>query len=40
MTRRLRQRKRMTPDQEADKLRTPALELVPLEPAFGLREYE
>lgn len=30
----------MTPDEVADKLRVTALELVPLDPAFGLREYE
>ncbi len=40
MTLRHRQRKRITPDEVADKLRTPALELVPLDPASGLREYE
>lgn len=30
----------MTPDEVADKLRAPALKLVPNDPAFGLREYE
>ena len=40
MTLRHRQRKRMTPERVADELRAPALKLVPLDPAFGLREYE